>query len=199
MQRLLIALIVGLVLGAVGGFVIANNIARSNAAGMPGAAFEVSSCAARIERTIAFTAPAAQDIITIQSSGPSCANLIAHVTIRTAEGHVVFAHAARIDALMDPKLNPVAAQGVKAVLNDYAAMTDGGARTVLPDWADGAAEIASIAPYGMFLPTATNMLYRRIREQNPPLLRLREGRESGGFYVYISEIDETAQIARYTL
>jgi hypothetical protein len=198
-MRLLIALLIGLALGGAIGFTLASNLARSGAAGLPSGAFDMSACAARIERTIAFTAPDAQDVLTVQSSGPSCANLIANVTVRTAEGHVVFAHAQRIDALMDPKLNPVAVNGVRAVLADYAAVADGGARAALPEWADGAPDIGAFAPYGMFTPTAGNMLYRRIRDSNAPLLRLREGRESGAFFAYLPEIDEVEQVARYAL
>ena len=78
-------------------------------------------------------------------------------------------------------------------------MTDGGARAKLPDWPDGAAEIATVSPYAMLTPTSGTMLYRRVREQNTPLLRLREGRDSGAYFAYLSEIDEVEQIARYSL
>jgi hypothetical protein len=196
-MRILIALAIGLVLGLFGGFILATNAARTQAAGLPGG-INTSPCAGRIEKTIAFTAPDAQDVLTVQSSGPRCDNLIANVTIRTRDGHVVFAHAQRIDTLMDPRLNPIAANGVRAVLEDYAVMTDGGARAMLPDWPDGG-EIAAGSAYAMLTPTATAMLYRRVREQNAPLLRLREGRDSGAYFAYLPEIDEVEQIARYAL
>jgi hypothetical protein len=38
-----------------------------------------------------------------------------------------------------------------------------------------------------------------VREQNAPLLRLREGRDSGAYFAYLPEIDEVEQIARYAL
>ena len=67
-MRVLIALAIGLVIGLFGGFILATNVARSDAAGLPGGTIG-SACAARIEKNIAFTAPEAQDVLTVQSSG----------------------------------------------------------------------------------------------------------------------------------
>ena len=198
-MRLLAILLIGLVGGLAIGYVLANNLLRSGAAGLPMAVFEGSPCAARIERQIAFTAPDAQDTMTIQSSGPSCANVVANVTVRDTSGHIVFAYAARIDALMDPKVNPVAANGVKAILADYAAMAEGGAHTALPDWTADTPDIANIAPYTMFNSIASDALYRKVRDSNAPILRLRDGRSSGLLFAYVPEIDESELIAHYAL
>ncbi len=201
-MRLFVIWLIGLVIGVVGGFVLAHNFARSTGAASPAGAFSAgafSECADRIERAVAFTAPEAQDVLIIQSSGPSCANVVATVTLRSADGRILFAHAQRIDALMDPKLNPVAVNGIRAVLNDYAALAEGGAKTALPDWADNAGEPAAPAPYAAFTPTSSNLLYRRVREANAPILRLREGRDSGAFFAYLPEIDEVEQLGRYSL
>ena len=197
-MRVLIALVLGLVLGLAGGYLITNDMTRAGAAGLPLFAFRSAPCAAQVQHPIAFTAPEAQDTMTIQSSGPNCENVVAIVTIREAGGHIVFAYAARIDALMDPKINPVAVNGVDAVLDDYAGMADNGARAALPEWPDDSPDVANIAPYGSFTPLAGNALYRKVRDSNAPLLRLRDGRDSGRYFAYLPEIDESEEIARYS-
>ncbi|MGE3302453.1 MAG: hypothetical protein AB7M12_05010 [Hyphomonadaceae bacterium] len=197
MRRILIALAFTAAAGLVGGFLLALNLVQATGSGAPISLFNPAPCAARIERTLAFTAPDAQDTLIVQSSGPSCQNLVANVTIRTPEGKIVFAHAARIDKLMDPKLNPMAVNGVKAVLEDYAALADGGARAALPDWSDSSGPVGG--PYASITPISGAMLYRRVREAGAPLLRLRESKDSGGYYVYLPELDDSEQIARYAL
>jgi hypothetical protein len=198
-MRVVWALAIGLALGLAGGLALAESMAKATGAATPFSLFHPAPCGARIERTIAFTAPDARDVLTVQSAGVSCENLVARVTIKSAAGHIVFAHADRIDALMDPKRNPVAVKGVRAVLNDYVALAEGGARAALPAWTEGTCRIPASAPYATLTPIAGNTLYRRVRDANAPILRLRLGKDTGVLFAYLSEIDDSEEIARYAL
>jgi hypothetical protein len=149
-------------------------------------------CDRKYRTTIAFTARGAKDTLDIEMRGRTCDNVLALVTVTSENGELVFADAARVDALLDPARNPAANGGIGGVAEDYAVIAAG---TALPAWPDPAGPIPSPSPFAAISPETEHRLYEKVRIGELPLLRVR-GETGDRLFAYLAEAGRSEEIAQ---
>jgi hypothetical protein len=101
----------------------------------------IATCAPPASREIAFTAPDAKDVLTIEAIGAACAEASVHVSIRKADGKLVWSYAVPVShtwaMIPDDDKPPVAEKQVPAYMAEILKVVAIRKTSEAPDWPKG--------------------------------------------------------------
>ena len=104
-------------------------------------ALATALCTPPQSREIAFTAPEAKDVLTIEAIGVSCAEASVHVSIRKADGKLVWSYAVPVShtwaMIPDDDKPPVAEKQVPAYMAEILKVAAIRKTSEAPDWPKG--------------------------------------------------------------
>lgn len=156
-----------------------------------------TACATTVDRTVAFTAPKANDRLVIEALGPDCSNPALFARLFDQAGRLVYANVISGKWLMSAEMFPQGQGTAQGVIENLYDIGEPNSKT-LPAWAENTPAPAK-SDYAAFEPKVPQPAYERYRALNGVMMIRRGGGESGTFYIYDPELGEAVAVAQYAM
>lgn len=135
-----------------------------------------ADCSQSVDRAVRFSSAEINDVITVASSGPSCAQAVLNFTLRSADGDPLWTFATTLHDMGGPEAPTP--EDVQVLLTRWVTVEVTHTGT-LPEWRQGAESLGdSVDEGGSYETPFARETYEALRSRHLPLLCFLNSRES---------------------